>query len=93
MAWMSMIRNPDLENTHAKGVAKNLVSVSIVAVADVCACYKEREGIVFFWIQKTPLHHLLDLIHSLFLVAEKQNSDCIRYHLVPNSLTEAQKQQ
>ena len=58
-----------LEHTHAKGAAKNLVSVRVVAITDACGRNKERERIFVFSIQEPTLCHFLDLLHALLLVA------------------------
>jgi hypothetical protein len=57
-----------LQHTHPKGVPQNLVSVGIVAIADVGRGHEEGEGVVLLGIQQPPLHHLLHLLHPLLLV-------------------------
>ena len=66
-----------LENTHAKGVAEDLVSIMVEAVADVGGGHEEREGVLLLGVQQPPLHHLLDLSHALLAVtAQSINVRC-----------------
>jgi hypothetical protein len=39
-----------LEDTHAKCVAKNFVSVVVVAVSDVSGSHKQRKWVFLLWI-------------------------------------------
>ena len=42
--------NAHLEDTHAKCVSQNLVSVMIVAVSDVSGSHKQRKWVFLLWI-------------------------------------------
>ena len=42
--------NAHLEDTHAKCVSQNLVSVMIIAVSDVSGSHKQRKWVFLLWI-------------------------------------------
>jgi hypothetical protein len=48
-----------LEDTHAKGIAQDLVGLVVVAVADVCGRYKEFKGVILLYVQGPILYFLL----------------------------------
>lgn len=48
-----------LEDTHAKSVAQNLVGFIVVAVANVCGCYKKLKGVILLYVQGPTLYLLL----------------------------------
>lgn len=35
-----------LEDTHAEGIAQDLVSLIVVAIANVCGCNEELKGVI-----------------------------------------------
>lgn len=57
-----------LENTHAKGIAQDLVGLIVVAVANVCGSYKELKGIILLYVQRPILYFFLQLSHSFLPV-------------------------
>lgn len=57
-----------LENTHAKGIAQDLVGLIVVAVANVCGSYKELKGIILLYVQRPILNFFLQLSHSFLPV-------------------------
>lgn len=48
-----------LEDTHAKGIAQDLVGLIVVAIANVCGCYKELKGVILLYVQRPILYFLL----------------------------------
>lgn len=64
---------PHLKDTHSEGVPKDLVSFIVVAVADVCGCYEQLEGIIILDVQSSTLNLLLELPHPLLPVAGGRN--------------------
>lgn len=57
-----------LENTHAKGVAQDLVGLIVVAVANVCGSDKEFKGVILLYVQCSILYFLLQLTHPFLPV-------------------------
>lgn len=59
----------DLQYTHAISVAKDLVRLSIVAVADGGCSNEEFKWIILFQVKSTTLEFLLKLTHPFLSVA------------------------
>ena len=59
----------DLQYTHAKSVAEDLVRLSIVAVADGGGSNEEFKWIILFQVEGTTLKFLLKLSHPFLSVA------------------------
>ena len=59
----------DLQYTHAISVAKDLVRLSIVAVADSGCSNEEFKWIILFQVKSTTLEFLLKLTHPFLSVA------------------------
>ena len=57
-----------LQHRHAVRVTQDVLSVLVVRVLDVRARHEEREGVLILGVHQPARHHLLDLLHSLFLV-------------------------
>lgn len=57
-----------LEDTHAESIAQNLVGFIVVAVPNVCGCYKKLKGVILLDVQGPTLYFLLQLPHSLLPV-------------------------
>lgn len=56
----------NLQDTHAKRVAQDLVGLVVVTVANVCGCYEELKGVILLYVQSSILYFLLQLPHPLF---------------------------
>lgn len=54
------------------------MSFIVVAVADVCGCYEQLEGIIILDVQSSTLNLLLQLPHPLLPVAVRQKKKLYR---------------
>lgn len=72
IALLECCRVPDLQDAHAEGVAKNLMGFMVVAISNGGGGHKQREGVLRLRVQKTPLHHLVNLSDPLLPVTAQR---------------------